>query len=448
MSGSFVGHIKVSPTHGSVGTPVSVTADGLPPDTQVQIVWRTVKGHWNVSNAEYHGRTFKPIAYQIAKVTTDAKGVAKTHFVAPDDFGFTHDVIVQKGTRLMSQTGFYIDMTVNVSPKSGPVGQPITVDVKGIGWRHLHNSWQLLYDNRNTGWISSVSTGGSAHFTIPATGKPGLHLLEVIHGGYTFPYRNMQQSPEPDRPQFAVPFTITEGAAVQPPPAAAQTQTAIRNLPAPGDLTVTPAFSPVKKPVTVSGTGFTPGKVYPLNWTTVTGNRVGGQGWEESSRVVAKAKADAKGDLKFTLDTPDDLGGAHTFWVEDGATKKTGKLWIQPTAFPLSVDHGPAGTPFTIHLKGVGWTETANIYTIDYDNSYIGYACGFNSQGDVVIHLHATGQPGWHYIDLYPAIYKGKEQKGGPNNFRLPQLTSAADHPGEDLPQFHFAFHVTAPAVN
>jgi len=112
---------------------------------------------------------------------------------------------------------------------------------------------------------------------------------------------------------------------------------------------------------------------------------------------------------------------------------------------PLDVDHGPAGTMFTIHLKGVGWTETANIFTVDYDNSFIGYACGFNSQGDVVIHLYATGQPGWHYVDLYPAIYKGKET--GPNNFRLPQLTYAADHPGEDLPHFRFAFNVVE-AVN
>ena len=73
-----------------------------------------------------------------------------------------------------------------------------------------------------------------------------------------------------------------------------------------------------------------------------------------------------------------------------------------------SVDSGPAGTTFTIHLKGVGWTETANIYAVDYDNAYIGYACGFNSQGDVMINLQATGEPGWHFIDLYPADLQGQ----------------------------------------
>ena len=28
----------------------------------------------------------------------------------------------------------------------------------------------------------------------------------------------------------------------------------------------------------------------------------------------------------------------------------------------------------------VGWSETANIVHVVYDNSYIGYACAFNSQ--------------------------------------------------------------------
>ena len=126
------------------------------------------------------------------------------------------------------------------------------------------------------------------------------------------------------------------------------------------------------------------------------------------------------------------------------ATRKTGTLWIAPTALPLDVSHGPVETTFRIHLKGIGWSETANIYTVVYDNGHSGYACGFNSQGDVEIFMQATGEPGWHFIDLYPAIYKGKETR--PVNYRLPELTGAEDHPGEDLPVFHFAFEVTPEA--
>ena len=62
-------------------------------------------------------------------------------------------------------------------------------------------------------------------------------------------------------------------------------------------------------------------------------------------------------------------------------------------------------------------------------------------QGDVTIYLQATGTPGWHFIDLYPGIYKGPAEL--PINYRMPQLTYAADHPGEDLPAYHFAFEVT-----
>ena len=167
-----------------------------------------------------------------------------------------------------------------------------------------------------------------------------------------------------------------------------------------------------------------------------------GAGWEESSKAVAEGQADSSGRVDFRFDTPDDLGGAHGLWVDVGVGKKIGSHWIKATALPLNVARGPVGTTFAIHLKGVGWTETSNIYHVVYDNSYIGYACAFNSQGDVEIFLKATGAPGWHFIDLYPGIYKGNEAR--PNNFRIPQLTYEQDHPGEDLPGFHYAFEVTA----
>jgi hypothetical protein len=150
--------------------------------------------------------------------------------------------------------------------------------------------------------------------------------------------------------------------------------------------------------------------------------------------------ADAIGRAEFHFKAPDDLGGAHKLWVEAGETRKEGTFWIAPTALPLDVARGPVGTTFRIHLKGVGWSETANIYTVVYDNATSGYACAFNSQGDIEIVMQATGAPGWHFIDLYPAIYKGSERR--PNNYRLPQLTAVDDHPGEDLPIFRFAFEI------
>jgi len=195
----------------------------------------------------------------------------------------------------------------------------------------------------------------------------------------------------------------------------------------------------------VTGSGFDPGKIYKLNWDTVVGNRMSGAGWEQQRRLLTQAVADDQGRAEFHFNTPDDLGGLHSLWVDTGAAKKEGSFWVAPTAFPLDVARGPVGTTFRIHLKGVGWSETANIYTLAYDNATSGYACAFNSQGDIEIILQATGEPGWHFLDLYPAIYKGKETS--PNNYRMPQLTFADDHPGEDLPRFRFAFEVTKGAA-
>ncbi len=439
----YIGTMDAVPVHGKVGERFTINAQDLPPSQEFQLVWVTVNGRWKVTESEYKGREFIPVAYEMAKVRSDAQGRLSATFTTPEDFGFGHDILLQQGDRLMTQVAYSIDMTIEVSPKSGPLGTPITVDVKGIGYRPLFSSWELLYDNNFTGWFSAVTTHGSAKFTVPATGHVGDHILEVLHGEFTFPYRNMQQNPEPDRPRWAIPFTVTAGPPVLPPPPELQAQKSVKRLPAQGELVSTPHFSGVGEPVKVTTSGLRPGETYKLNWTRVIGNRMSGQGWEESAVPVAEAKADASGRIEFDFKTPDDLGGTHGLFVQTGATtKKLGTHFIKATALPLDVSKGPVGTKFTIHLKGVGWTETANIVHMVYDNSYNGYACAFNSQGDVEIFVQATGAPGWHFIDLYPGIYKGTE--ASPNNFRIPQLTYADDHPGEDLPAFRFAFEVTA----
>jgi hypothetical protein len=436
----FVGRLQVSPPNGPAGTTVTITADRLPANEDFALAWRTVVGAWNVSVGEYHGREFKVVAYEIGKFSSSSAGSLTATFVAPEDFGFVHDIVLQQRDRLLTQAAFSLDMTVKISPENGPPGTPITVEVQGIGWRPLFNSWHLLYDNRFTGWISSVTTHGSAKFVIPASGNPGPHVLEILHGEFTFPYRNMQQNPEPDRPRWAIPFLVTDASPMLPMPAERQVQTRLKMPLSAGDLVARPAFAAVGDEVTVSAAAVAPNQSHELNWVTLTGNRVGGGGWEEAVRAVASARSNGAGEVQFRFAVPDDLGGPHPLFLATDAGNEIGSLLVVPKALPLDVTRGPVGTTFTVHLKGVGWTETANIYHVVYDNGYIGYACGFNSQGDVEIFLKATGDPGWHFIDLYPGIYKGTERR--PNNYAIPQLTYADDHPGEDLPAFHFAFEV------
>jgi hypothetical protein len=68
---------------------------------------------------------------------------------------------------------------------------------------------------------------------------------------------------------------------------------------------------------------------------------------------------------------------------------------------------------FTVQIKGVGWTELNNMVAVTYDNAAMGYACGFNSNGDVTINSVATGHPGTHLIDLIPQSTKEKTESRG-----------------------------------
>src|ERR1051325_12251721 len=103
-SGGFVGKLKASPSHGPAGTPVAVSGDGFPAEQEFELVWRTVKGRWKVTPAEFHGREFTPVAYRIATVRSDKSGRVAANFVAPEDFGFMHDVVVQQGNRSEEHT--------------------------------------------------------------------------------------------------------------------------------------------------------------------------------------------------------------------------------------------------------------------------------------------------------------------------------------------------------
>jgi hypothetical protein len=210
--GAYIGAIDVLPDHGKAGTPFTVKGDKLPPNQEFQLVWRTVNGRWKTTETEYKGREYIPTDYQMAKVKTDAQGRFSANFTTPEDFGFEHDIVLQQDDHWVNQGAYNVDMTVDITPKSGPVGTPIKVTVHGIGWQSLYNSWDLLYDNHFTGWMSAVSTHGEASFTIPAAGNVGDHVIQVMHGALTFPYQNPEQNPAPGRPRWDILFKVTPGA--------------------------------------------------------------------------------------------------------------------------------------------------------------------------------------------------------------------------------------------
>jgi hypothetical protein len=443
---------------GAIGSHQQAIGSGLPASTTVQLVWFRGAPHWQIADGDFNGIKIGATPMVIATGATDAQGKVTIPFTVPSDFGYIHMVSLEAGGKTLAQQGFTVIPTLAISPSSGPVGTPITVTFSGVGYRLYESVWHLVYDNANTGWLSAITTQGIAKVVIPATGAVGLHTIQALSGTHPVPYLNQQQAPiyQPLIPTvLGATFRVTAGSPVLPSAVAQQT------LARAAGPTATSGSGPqvlldhlsgtVGSPLTINGTGFAAGSSVQLSWSTVVGNRISGSGYASQDRPLAQVKADGSGAITYTLPTPDDLGGPHTITASgSGNATATAQYTITPNAFPISPQIAAPGQQVTVHLKGVGWTQTANIYTLVLDNNYIGYACGFNSQGDVTIHILAPGTPGIHYADLYPAIYQGNlfgsaaaqnALGGNVSYFQIPML-NVIDHPGEQLPAFHLTFQV------
>lgn len=206
-------------------------------------------------------------------------------------------------------------------------------------------------------------------------------------------------------------------------------------------ISVTPSIADVGQNVTVEGAGFAPGAQLPLSWATRKGSNL--LGYQLVGEPLRNVAAGPDGAFAFTMLVPPDLGGIHYISASNLTGGSNGTLFIQRTA-AISATEGPAGSVVAVTMTGVGWTFDTNIAALDYDNSYLGYGCGFNSGGNVTFYVVATGAPGVHTIDVYPSMWWGPS---APNDqlaveYRYPLLTPQ-DHP-ELMPSFHFTFLITA----
>lgn len=213
-------------------------------------------------------------------------------------------------------------------------------------------------------------------------------------------------------------------------------------------IEVTPTIASVGSTITVDGAGFAPNQLLPLVMTDRVGNNLAG--FSLQNEPFANVTTGADGSFSLTTKAPNTLGGIHFIAAGNLTEHSNGTLFIQRTA-TISATSGPAGTQIVIQMYGVGWDYNTNIVTLDYDNNYLGYACGFNSQGNVTMFITATGAPGIHDIDIYPSTWFGPVTSsnyqllpsGGQQvNYAQPLLTPF-DHP-ELMPSFHFTFLITS----
>jgi len=434
-----------------VGARVTVSATGLPPGREAELQWATVTGGWVIEDYyHFRGKKYTDTTTSLGRFPIDREGRLTALFTIPEDYGGIHDVIAVVDGRTAAQNAIEVTQSFEISATSGPIGAPIELRVKGIGWRTMESTWVVNWDNNTLGWVSAASARGSAVARFRAAGPPGDHVIKVYTGWQGQPYLNHEQSPVAylPRPEFIFRTTNAPPQAVpaMAEPYPAQAMPEVEVTAANATVSLTPTQGPVSTQARLKATGMPAGASLDLVWQTAVGNRVGGEGFTPQDNVLGQVMVGRDGALDVPVTIPEDLGGLHRLALRNGATMLARTHFVIETSIVgMTPRSGPAGTPVTIHLKGVGWTEYDNIYVATYDNAYMGYACGFNSQGDVVINFVAAGAPGVHLIDLYPGIYQGPATE--PQQlYRTPQLTYADDHPGNRIPALRFAFEVTPSA--
>jgi hypothetical protein len=463
-----MGILKATPEIGLAGTPYTLSGTGLAPSKDVSIVWMTANVTWVVDprpdSVDYLGRSVSKFGVTIGTTKTDASGAFSITLIAPQDFGGIHDIYAVIDGVQVSKGGFLLARSATMKPKRGPVGTMVTLTYRGLGSSLYEGGASLQYDNHYVGAITANWTRGVAQVKFRAAGPVGRHVVTVTDA-ISFDYLNVQQSPIPWATGHRFIFKVTKDKGVPPQPQidwpanVKPTIDARTTLFSGGGLAplasatlhLSATTGPVLSGVHVSATGLNPSTQVDLVWSTVVGNRVNCTGtcWSFVSVPLGTATSAADGSLNMNISVPDGLGGWHVVQVMQGGQMmaqtpyfvKRSIAGAGVSAFKLKV-----GQAFTVHLKGLGWTQLDNTIAVDYDNSYIGYGCGFNSNGDVVMNFVASGRPGTHLIDMYPLLYT--QQPSYPNTpyGMVPMLTYASDVPGlalgYQLPAFRFAIEV------
>lgn len=455
--------LKVDPVKGYIGERFTITAEGLAPNKEGELAWATVDGSYSTKvfpeTVEFYERSYTSKRMSLGRATTDAQGKLNASLTVPDDYGEVHDIYLVMDGKDAARGGYRILPEFTMSPLDGPIGTPITIKARGIGWKDWESTWGVNYDNKYTGYITAVTTRGRAEAVIRATGPVGKHTIDVWHAGQTVPYLNWEESPQSHIPIFQYMFNVTKDAGAPPltldwPEGGAdsadvsiyKTTASINAGSAVGaSVTLSPSKGPILSKATARVTKLPANVQVEMYWVTARGSRTTGLGWSLAETPLGKATTDKDGILVADFQVPDDLGGWHSIKFVSKETLLTEASYlIQPSLATVTPTRVKVGEQFRVTIKGVGWTELDNIYAVVYDNSYIGFACGFNSNGDVTLNLRASGAIGTHLVDLYPAVYQGHGKP--PWLYDTPMLTFGRDHPslvlGYRLPTFRLAIEV------
>lgn len=447
------GKLQLSSASGRIGDEITLTAESLLPDKPLKVVWADMIGTYALEeNYSFIGTTYEPADQELLTAEADSNGRWIGKIKIPDGFGDDHDILIYQEDTVVAKANYFVETIFTMSPESGPIGTEITVSGEGLSWKMYGSLWHLNYDNQYMGMITGVSTKGKATAVIRASGKEGTHAITVESGSSGSPYLNRSESAINYIKTHYFSFDVTNAkptdtkAYVEKAPTAANGGIQLNTLQNKKGVTVTldKETGIVGEEVTLTASGLPKNEAVTFDWHTMVGNRVSAAGYGAEIRSLGDGTTtDANGNVSYTFRIPEDLGGLPhliDLKAKDEIYGQT-SLRILPSIVSITPASGPVGTKFIVEIKGSGWTEFDNALAVTYDNAYIGYICGFNSQGTIKLPLIATGDVGYHLVDIYPSIYKGQQIQ--PNLYLKPQLTYRDDHPGTGIPALRMYFEVT-----
>src|SRR2546422_9146341 len=96
-----------------------------------------------------------------------------------------------------------------MSPASGPIGTPIELKVKGLGWRTMESTWVVNWDNHAVGFVSAAGASGLAVARF-RPGGPAVEPPVKVYSGYQAQrYLNYEQAPKAPLPRPEITFRTT-----------------------------------------------------------------------------------------------------------------------------------------------------------------------------------------------------------------------------------------------
>ncbi|MFW5965435.1 MAG: hypothetical protein ACOCP3_01640 [Halodesulfurarchaeum sp.] len=455
-AGAPSGTLILSEEEAFVHDTVRIRGLNFPAEDSIELHWRTVSGRWGVLEAnEVNGAQYRPRTEHILTVHTDEDGKFSETWQIPEDYGGEHSMEARNANgEVLGKATLAIRPWFELQNDTAELGEFFTLKGYGIGPNVVENNYKLTWDNGMVGFITGVKNHGTATARVRAVGPVGQHEIQVWRNYRGVPFlQNNTQSPFGEVAAGRAYNWSVEVTEPETSPGEIWVESLLEEAPLPvhipdpeveseASIDVAPQCGQPGTDAVITGRNFPASESVNLVWHTHEGHRVQDIPIrpEPIPGVLAEVETDADGSFQVEFEVPDDRGSTRPITAEvGGESVATAGFMMQAKILDVSPTDPAPGEEVEIELTGIGWPTYENAYYFIYDNRPLGYVCGLEERTARTV-LPAAGEPGWHFIDVYPSFFDVAEEE--PDFELKPHLSYLDNHPIRPLPGLHMAIEV------